>query len=150
MQNRTRVKPVVMMAVPIQSGPPVTFALAFLGAVQTVQRNDRVLRPASTANVPLHLIAESPVGRPPKIVPMADPRGAPALQNRTNEGQVVSRAAKTRPFVTHASVIYVNIVSKRNSDGYGGQGRLLTISKCFGSELVSFNDGQSVCNDPEA
>lgn len=80
MQKRTSVNPVVMMAVPIQSGPPGTLDLGFLGAVHTVHKNARALRPASTQKVPRHLMAERPVGRPPKMVPMAEPRGAPALQ----------------------------------------------------------------------
>jgi len=79
MQKRKRVKAVVMSAVPSQSGPPGTLDLGFLGMVQTVVAKAKVERPASTAKIPRHLIAERPVGRPPKMVPMAEPRGAPML-----------------------------------------------------------------------
>lgn len=73
------------MKAPIQSGPPGTLALGFLGAVQIVHMKDRADNPASTAKIPLHLIADKPVGRPPKIVPIAEPRGAPALWNGMKE-----------------------------------------------------------------
>lgn len=85
MQKSTRVKPAVMIKAPVQSGPPGTLVLGFLGAVQMVQKKAKDDNPAKTAKIPLHLIADNPVGRPPKIVPIADPSGAPALHGQSQK-----------------------------------------------------------------
>lgn len=108
MQNRTSVRPVVMMRAPVQSGPPGTLALVFLGAVQIVQKKAKADKPARTAKIPLHLIGDNPVGRPPKIVPIADPRGAPALKKSEERSNTNKWAARERRQETetkaHASV----------------------------------------------